>query len=123
MLPEDEVLDSMRDAAYAPLGELEKYAKLTYDDIEHDAEYCQGHISYEVEDASDVSAEQWEKMQKISALFGSVKSGKNTVTGDIRQTIRRHTATCDDCDATETRDSLRIEITVGEITFSREYTI
>jgi hypothetical protein len=110
LLPEDEILDAIRSEAFAPLDEFARYKKLEADDLRH--EDCYGTVGFAVDDATEISADQWDMMAKIRALVPSATL-----------TAREHIADCKDCDATETRYSLRVAITMGEFDFTREYAL
>ena len=112
MLPEPEILDSMRAAAFASLDGMERYARIYVDDIEHAEECCgEPNLSCETTDARDLTADEYERLSQIRdrAPEGAVI------------TCRRHACTCDYCGETLRRLGIHVALTVGEIDFSREY--
>jgi hypothetical protein len=112
MLPEDEVIDALRSEAYTPLNEFPRYEKMEADDVRHDD--CDGKIEFSVDDATEISAEQWDMMTKIRALIS---------TDTLMLTARKHIGVCSECEAENYRYSLRVAITVGELNFTREYAL
>jgi hypothetical protein len=108
LLPEDEVVDALRAIAYAPLDAFDRYVRIKGADFctcEYDPD-----LNYSVEDAASATAEEFERMEAIRALVP-----------DAEITLRTHTGKCDSCEQTQTRNSIRVEIAVGEFSFSREY--
>lgn len=118
-LPEEEILDSMREEAFAPLaiaGMWERYKKLRKSDVCAGIEYEEGgyhdEVEFEVEDAATMSAEEYERLLQARALMPHAGI-----------TVRRHTATCGTCDTEVTRSGLMVRVRVGKLSFSREYAL
>ena len=112
LLPESEVLDAMRDEAFAVLNDFPRYDKITKREVES-ACYLEypNDIDFEVDDAESATADEFDLMERFQQLV------PNAVV-----VLRRHTGTCghDNCDPVK-RASLYVSITVGEIEFTREY--
>lgn len=115
LLPESEVLDAMRDEAFAVLNDFPRYDKITRAEVKA---HCQQEeygydldVDFEVDDAESATADEFDQMERFQQLV------PNAVI-----ILRRHTGTCghDNCDPVK-RASLHVSITVGEIEFTREY--
>jgi hypothetical protein len=112
LLPENEVLDAMRDEAFAVLNDFPRYDKITKREVES-ACYLEypNDVDFEVDDAESATADEFDLMERFQQLI------PNAIV-----ILRRHTGTCghDNCDPVK-RASLHVSITVGEIEFTREY--
>jgi hypothetical protein len=124
LLPDDEVLNMMRDEVFAPLAGFDRYEKITKHGI-MSAGYCDcdddyadaDRFTFNVEDATQATAEDFEQMEKIMALMPAA-----TVT------LRYHEGYCDKChdddeECIMTRHSIRVSVPFGAFTFSREYAV
>ncbi len=116
LVPEDEVIDAIRDHVFAPLAELPRYQRLTRDDLEggSDDEYHQHDASYESQEALDVPPDVWESVKRVRA---KLPAGATSA-------IRVHVATCDsrDCDAEARRFGVLVTLKVAEgLELHREY--
>jgi len=117
LLPESEVLDGMRGQAFAPLEafaplakEWARYEKLVPKDFcECDYEKSRD-ISYETTPATEATEDTFDYLEQIKELMPAA-----TVT------IEDHTGTCSTCEQSATRQAFRVEVVVGEFTFSRLY--
>ena len=124
LLPDDEVLNMMRDEAFAPLAGFERYEKITKHEIiaagycDCDDDYADSdRFTYDVNDATEASAEDFETMEKIMDLMPGA-----TVT------LREHQGYCDTCYEKDDemiiiRNSIRVAVTVGAFGFTREYAV
>jgi hypothetical protein len=112
LLPENEVLDAMRDEAFAVLNDFPRYDKITKREVEA---VCQHNyaddVDFEVTDAKFATADEFNLMEQFQQLI------PNAII-----VLRRHRGTCghEGCDIIE-RASLHVSITVREIEFTREY--
>jgi hypothetical protein len=110
LLPEDEILDAMRDEAFAPLAEIERYIKIKASDFcecEYDSDK-----KFDVWNADTATAAEFERLSEIKKLMPAA-----TVT------LRTHYGRCSLCDTQVTRSGIRVHIKIGEIEFSREYAV
>lgn len=110
LLPDDEIIDGIRDAAFLPLADFPRYQKLTSSDIPCTCEYESPDASYETKNAESATAGEFDLLQKMRALMPGA-----TVS------LREHVGTCDRCEEEVARRSIRVVVTVGELTLSREY--
>ena len=111
LLPEDEILDAMRDEAFAALDGFDRYEEIKKGDLGHE-EYCASGVSCDVFDAGELTADQFDRFDAIRKAIPSA-----AVSALV------HSCKCQGCDATLDRDSVRVTLTVGSITFSREYSL
>jgi len=112
MLPDAEVVDAMRDQAFAAVT-LPLYELLTKEDIEH-TEDCYGErgLEYESVELHVATAVQFELLKLVrGAMPGATVS------------LRRHTGKCNTCDGTVTRIGILSVLTVGEFEFRREFAV
>lgn len=129
LLPEEEILDAIRSAAFASLDNFARYEKLRKQDIDCICEHEGPKASFDVTPATKATAEEFELMEKI----GSAIKGNHPA---AELTLLDHSAWCENCygkddDGNETerdirtvyRKSVRVKIQIGELTFSREYAI
>ena len=98
---------------YAVLYDQPRYQRLVAGDVKHTDECCCDDVVYEAGDAEDLTTSEYQTLRAIEQL---VKCHEGVVV-----TPRVHTATCRGCDAEARRVSVRVEITVGDWTLSREY--
>lgn len=110
LLDEQEVIDAMRDEAFASLANFSLYEKLHRVDVEH-TDDCQWseNVEFSAENAFATEA-TFAQLEQMQALLPGA-----TIT------TRRHTAQCESCKAETVRDSLLVKITVGEFEFTRDY--
>jgi hypothetical protein len=113
LLPEDEIIDAIRAVAYAPLDALPRYEKIKRTDFcECDGEYQTPNVDFDVEDADDVSADEYDQICKIRALMPRAAV-----------TLRRHSGGCETCKNEMTLAGIMVRLTVGEFSLSREYAV
>lgn len=116
LLPDKEVVDAIRNAAYASLNHLPRYQRIKFIDLAHEedcaAQECEN-MSCDNAAATSLSAESYERFLAVKAAAPD----------DAWITVRDHTCECQGCDAKITRHSAKVEITVGEFEFSREYAL
>lgn len=111
LLDMDEIVNAIRDEAFAPLNEFPQYEKLTVSDIEHEG-YCEADSGYFEAEDSYADEETFAKLERMKSLLPQA-----TITP------RKHTGTCKNCEREITRNSLLVKLVVGEIHFSRDYGI
>jgi hypothetical protein len=125
VLPEEEILDSMRARIFAPLEGLPRYRKLHLADLEHEdgcyswtAEATDGDsLTCEVERATDMTSAEAERFWAIDEVARAI-----ALTGlTVEVTPLAHRCSCDHCHAEAIRLSAQVKVTVGELTFTREY--
>lgn len=114
LLPEEELLASLRQYLFAPLSEFDRYRKLKKDDF-CECQYGNGDVSYEVEKAESVGPEAFEKVKAIRQAAKGIEGAEVT--------ILAHTGTCSECEERITRLSARVQIPFAEDVFSREYAL
>lgn len=119
LLPDDEIIDMIRNEAFAALSDLQRYEKLTPSDVDCSCgEYDDKNVIFDVDESETATAEQFDFMEKIKSLIP-----------DAKTTLKIHTAKCDRCveddDAEENgyieRFSVIVGLTVGDFYFTREY--
>ena len=129
LLPEEEILDCIRSAAFASLEELPRYQKLRKQDIDCVCQ-CEGpDPDFQVKPATRATAEEFDRMEEIHAAIKAHHPEATVVLLD-------HEAWCKRCwehddDGNDTgqdvrtvhRKAVRVEIKLGELTFSREYAV
>lgn len=113
LLPESEVVDAIRDEAYNSLNDFHRYEETKASDVCTCEEGCAIDY-YEVKKATEVSAEEFEAFEKIA------KAAKKAHPEAI-VTIMDHISTSTDCGNTVVVKSVRVEVEIGVIKFSREY--
>lgn len=120
LLPQDEVLNALRDEAFAPLAAFARYEKITKSDVPCHCEDCdEPKIKFSTNTETEATAEDFDRMEQIqAALSGAVL------------TLRWHRGYCetcsdpeDDSDGVFERHSIRVAITAGEFDFTREYAV
>ena len=113
LLPQDEVLDAMRDEVFEALESFPRYEKIKKKDLEH-AEYCDIRgITCDVSDAAALTAEQYDQ---FAAIQKAAPQGAHSA-------ALEHECECSECDAKLTRTSARVGVTIGAFTFTREYAL
>lgn len=114
LLPEDEAIDAVREAVFAPLAELPRYEDLDRRALDVEDDSCDHDPAYESYAAEDVTPDAWAALKRVRALApeGAVC------------TVQLHRAYCDrrGCDAAVERDGILVQIEVHPgLTLSREY--
>ncbi len=114
LLPEDEILDTIRSDIYRPLDGFERYRKIRFDDIEH-SDHCTGSQSLDcdTDEAKQLSAEQFDIYRHIERAAPEGARLKSLV----------HSCACESCNAGLIRRSVQVVVAVGELLFSREYAL
>lgn len=113
LLPEDEVIDAIREQAYADLESFPRYRKIRGNELPHTDECYQEYaLDCATDDATALTAAEFEVGQRIEAVCP----------GAVFEYVA-HRCTCEHCEATLERRSLRVKITVGVFTFTREYAL
>jgi hypothetical protein len=112
LLPESEVIDAIRGAAYAALDGFPRYSKIRMADIDHDDD-CGGfgELSCATSPAAALTASEYDAYTAI----------QEAAPADAELEALAHACTCSECHASVVRRSVRVVIRVGELTFSREY--
>jgi hypothetical protein len=118
MLPETEVLDRIRDQAYRPLAEFRRYRKIRWCNIEHTDECYsdygdQNVLECDTEPADALTAEEFDTYTALD----------QAAPADATLETLAHACECRTCGAGLIRKSVRVQLTVGELEFSREYTL
>lgn len=118
VLSSTEVTDAMRNQLFKPFDGFSRYERLQASDV------CNGYEDYEYSgikyhdveftvenEGITLTAKEFEQLRKIH----TVAPQGATITP------RDHVATCEQCDNTVHRISVKVEIQAGEFRFSREY--
>lgn len=114
LLPEDEILDAIRSAAYHSLDGFERYRKIRFDDIQHGDLCLNGQsLDCDTDEARHLSAAQFERFRAIEAAAPENAKLKALI----------HSCACETCNAGLIRRSVQVVIPVGELLFSREYAL
>jgi len=117
LLLETEVVDAIRNQAYAALDKFPRYARLKASDVCNGYEDYDGKTIYHDVDFSvmrnDIylDAQEFDRMKEIRAA-----APEHAVIFP-----RKHYGRCDECDETVIRTGFLVTIKVGELSFSREY--
>lgn len=111
LLPEKEVIDGMRAAAFAPIEHLPRYKKITAAEvIESDGYDDDAEVKFRVFDLEEATEEEFEMMERVSDLLPAAQ-----------MTLREHVGSS--ADAEIRRRSLKVTLRVGEFEFSRELAV
>lgn len=112
LLPEKEVIDGIREQAFAPLDDFPRYQKIKGDDFCECDYLADRSLSFDVVDCSEATEEEFDLIEKIQAAVPSA-----TVA------LRLHTGECSGCDQKMERKGLLVRMTVGQFDLSREYAV
>lgn len=117
LLPEAEVLAAMRDAAFAPLVELPRYRRLTDDDVRDGLDLHDGQaVEYTTRDSEAVSDATMALIERIETAMPGCTVEPLDHVGYAADASGRD-------DPELVRQALRVTMTVGAITMSREYAV
>ena len=111
-LPEDEVINCIRDQVFAPLNDFERYERITAADV-CECEYGACDVEFEVGNATELTADQY------TAYASIVKAAPEAANIQARV----HKGKSERCEVILIRCSVLVTVVVGEITLSREYTL
>lgn len=117
LLPEDEVIAGMREEAFAPLAELPRLQRLTDDEVRQalDPEgYGSAPVKYGTRDAESANDGDIALMERIERLLPTAKTSLIEHVGYLAG------ASGED-DPELVRRAVRVELTMGELRFTREY--
>jgi len=113
LLPRDEVLQALEDAAFRPLDDLARYAKLKSSDVCPDEETC-AHVTFASHAAESASAAQWDLIRDIAARIP-----------EAEVQLRAHAGDCQDRQSHDLPEAVRhgvmVHRKVGPFTMRREY--
>ena len=120
LLPEDEIINEIREEAYTPLGAFPRYEKITKSDVPCTCDdYDEPKIKFSAGTETEATAEDFDRMEQIQTILPAAKL-----------TLRWHRgycATCsdpdDDNDGVFERHSIMVALTVGDFDFTREYAV
>lgn len=111
LLHQQEIIDAIRNQAYRKLDELPQYVKMKPKDV-CACEYGTCNVTFDVIEKSWATEEEFSLMSKI----------KNLLPGAELE-LREHYGHADECENTATRIGIMVRLTVGALSFSREYAI
>lgn len=123
MLPEQEIIDGIRDKAFRALDGFLRHQKITADEVINAAS---GQLDDELLAYAKVDFLAVDETECDEALFSALERIEEAIRAehpDAKCTLRRHTGWIKgypDAPAI-TRHSVRVELTVGELRLSREY--
>lgn len=118
LLPLSEVLDLVEEQIFLSLVDEERYEKMKESEVDH-SERCDEYgnegceVSWDVEDAENATAEEWDRMKFLKKKFGRE---------DVTVTLRIHTGETG-CKETTEKKGILIKIEEGGYSFSREYAV
>ena len=124
LLPDKEIIDSIRDFTFAPLNDEPIYTKITEREVRNnmsnDQYYEEAEVHFNIDPAKSVTDEQFEKMESMTAKIPGAKVKAKKHYGYINED--------DDKDIEEEKSytekySTLVTVTVGELTLSREYAL
>lgn len=117
LLPENELLDAVRNWLFAPFDAFNKYKRLAVGDIQHAADcYTNVKPQYETVDATDLTGPEFDRLVKMREV---AKTLEHTV--EVR--AREHCAECRECPAFTRRRSARVAIEWNGHELAREYAL
>ena len=109
MLSEEEIIDCIRDQAFAGLCDITKYKRIKKSEV-CDCDYDTCEVDFNVENAKSLTADEFENI-----------SFMKTIVPEATITVRRHSGYGDECKRRVCRTGYKVEIRVGELDLSREY--
>ena len=128
LLPEDEIINAIRDEAYAPLDSNPsatsttgtRYKKIQKSDVPcHCEEFDEPKIKFSVGIETEATAEDFDRMEQIQSILPAAKL-----------TLRWHRGYCETCsdlddneDGVFEQHSIMVALTVGDFDFTREYAV
>jgi hypothetical protein len=120
LLPEDEIINDIREEAYAPLDGFPRYEKIQKSDIPCTCDdYDEPNITFSAGTETEATAEDFDRMEQIQTVLPAAKL-----------TLRWHRGYCktcsdpeDDNDGVFERHSIMVALTVGDFDFTREYAV
>lgn len=120
LLPEDEIVDTIRDQVFAPLDHLPHYEKITKQDVINSyADLGYGpnsKVIFRVEAASSASDEQMARMLEIERLVPGA-----TTELRLHEGVLENSSGDEDEEYAVRCHSILVTVQVGELTLSREY--
>lgn len=121
LLPESEILAAIRAQVFAPLADWPTYEKLTnreiwaaYDVDEED----EPEVTYDVWLAEDLTAEEFERLEEAERLIPGCKAEVFVHRGRLDRTSEDEDEECQII-----RKSLKVTVTLGEITIGRRFAL
>lgn len=114
LLPEEDLIAAIRNEAYAPLDGFKRFERLTDDEVKAavDAADFDQTVVYETREAESANDEDIELMERIEALVPGAVCTLMVHEGKLDD---------DDQDVSLARYSVKVELKVGELVFTREY--
>lgn len=112
LLPEADIIAGIRDDVFAPLADLPRYERMSGADVRaHYADAYGERVEFATTDAESATDDDIALIERIEAALPGCTC-----------TLRVHSGWIgDDPDTSLDRYSVRVEVTVGELTLSREY--
>lgn len=126
VLDNDEAAALIEAAAFAVLDSFSVYKKLTKTDLKDHSDECTAEqYGYEPGVAWKVTEEDVTLNESEYERYSQIRSAMQNAKVEHTLTLRRHSGECkcDDCFASITRAGVRVRITIGEFSFSREYAL
>ena len=114
LLPQQDVLDAMRNALFEPLAQFERFKRLQGTDFCRCDWIDEDNIEYESGEAESASKREYEGYRAIREIARNIQK-------DAGVELRYHRGECDGCDKSKTRKSVRVTLHHGPFVFSREY--
>ena len=113
LLPEEEILDSLRNRLFTSLDGWPRYVKLGGRDLVHEYGCAGMDLECTVTPAETLTAAQYDYFERLA---------RDLPTG-ARYDIKVHTCTCSACGVDASRHSVRVKIEDGPLVFTREYAL
>ena len=114
LLPENEVLDAMRNALFEPLAGFERFKRLRAEDFCRCDWFDEDSIEYESGTAESASKREYETLGAIRKVAANIQK-------DAVVELRYHRGECDRCEKSKTVKSVRVKLRHGPFEFTREY--
>lgn len=111
LLPDDEIINLIREAAYKPLENRPRFEKLSPKAVcVCGYETCK--VDFEVDDAETATEQEFIEMEEIQKLLPAAKV-----------LLRVHQGRGSECEGIKERKSIKVALTVGAFVFTREYAV
>lgn len=114
LLPENEVLDAMRNALFEPLAGFERFKRLHAEDFCRCDWFDEDSIEYESGTAESASKREYETLGAIRQVAANIQK-------DAVVELRYHRGECARCEKSKTVKSVRVKLRHGPFEFTREY--
>lgn len=112
-LPEQEVLDALRNTLYAPLATFDRYQRVNAKDLVHSAD-CRWHkLNCKTRSLTSLDAAQYDVYTAIEAAAEAISLPFEDVSLAVELTPFVHSCFCLGCDVTLDRASVQVKLTLA----------